>query len=124
VTFRYKDYRIDGPGRYTTMTLDTHEFIRRFLMHVLPKGLHRIRHYGFFANATRAVNIAKVRELLSVAPATKEPESSKAATAGQACTLPCPCCGGRMLIIEFFEPGCEPKNRPSSTPRVVRIDTS
>jgi Putative transposase len=54
VTFRYKDYRIDAPGRYTTMTLDTHEFIGRFLMHVLPKGPHRIRHYGFLANGTRA----------------------------------------------------------------------
>ena len=106
------------------MTLDTHEFIRRFLMHVLPKGLHRIRHYGFLANGTRADNIAKVRELLSVVPPTKDPESSKAAAADQACTLPCPCCGGRMLIIEFFEPGCEPKHRPSSAPRVVRIDTS
>jgi hypothetical protein len=76
VTFRYKDYRIDGPGRYTTMTLDTHEFIRRFLMHVLPKGLHRIRHYGFLANGTRADNIAKVRELLSVAP-TKSPRARR-----------------------------------------------
>jgi hypothetical protein len=78
VTFRYKDYRIEGPGRYTTMTLHTHEFIRRFLMHVLPKGLHRIRHYGFLANGTRAENIAEVRELLSVAPRMKQPENSQA----------------------------------------------
>ena len=106
------------------MTLDTHEFIRRFLMHVLPKGLHRIRHYGFLANGTRADNIAKVRELLSVAPPSKEPESSKAAAADQACTRPCPCCGGRMLMIEIFAPGCEPQPRPSSTPPVVWIDTS
>jgi len=126
VTFRYKDYRIDGPGRYTAMTLDTHEFIRRFLMHVLPKGLHRIRHYGFLANGTRAANIAKVRELLSVAPRMQEPESSQAPAADQACASPrpCPCCGGRMLIIEFFKPGCEPKHRPSPTPLVVKIDTS
>ena len=126
VTFRYKDYRIEGPGRYTTMTLDTHEFMRRFLMHVLPKGLHRIRHYGFLANGTRADNIAKVRELLSVAPRMKDSEISQTAAADQACALPCPCpcCGGRMLIIEFFEPGCEPKNQPSSPPPVVRIDTS
>jgi hypothetical protein len=54
VTFKYKDYRIEGPARYTTMTLDTHEFIRRFLMHVLPKGLHRIRHSGLLANGHRA----------------------------------------------------------------------
>ena len=68
VTFRYKDYRIDGPGRYKTMTLPTHEFIRRFLMHVLPKGFHRIRHYGLFANGNRAANLARARELLHVAP--------------------------------------------------------
>ena len=90
VTFRYKDYRIEGPARYTTMTLDTHEFIRRFLMHVLPKGLHRIRHYGLLANGHRANNIAKVRALLSVAPSTKEPEDSKTAPADHACALPRP----------------------------------
>ena len=54
VTFKVKDYRIEGPGRYTTMTLDAGEFIRRFLIHVLPKGFHRIRHYGLFASANRA----------------------------------------------------------------------
>ena len=66
VTFKWKDYRIEGPDRYKTMTLPTHEFIRRFLMHVLPKGLHRIRHYGLFANGNRAANIARARELLAV----------------------------------------------------------
>jgi hypothetical protein len=108
------------------MTLDPFEFIRRFLMHVLPKGLHRIRHCGFLANGTRAENIAKVRELLSVAPRIQEPESSQAPATDQACALPhpCPCCGSRMFIIEFFEPGCEPKHRPSQTPLVVNIDTS
>ena len=64
VTFRVKDYRIDGPGRYKTMTLKAHEFIRRFLIHVLPKGLHRIRHYGLFASARRADNIARIRLML------------------------------------------------------------
>jgi hypothetical protein len=54
ITFKWKDYRIEGPDRYKTMTLPTHEFIRRFLTHVLPKGLHRIRHYGLFANGNRA----------------------------------------------------------------------
>ena len=95
-------------------------------MHVLPKGLHRIRHYGFLANGTRADNIAKVRELLSVAPSIQEPENSQTPAADQACALPnpCPCCGGRMLIIEFFQPGCEPTHRPSSPRPVVRIDTS
>src|SRR6516162_5494652 len=66
VTFTWKDYRIEGPGRYKTMTLATHEFIRRFLMHVLPKGLHRIRNYGLFANGNRTANIARARELLGV----------------------------------------------------------
>ena len=70
VTFKWKDYRIDGPDRYKTMTLPTGEFIRRFLMHVLPKGFHRIRHYGLFANGNRAANIARARELLAMpAPA-------------------------------------------------------
>src|ERR1700682_5761486 len=66
VTFKYKDYRIEGPGRYKTMTLATHEFIRRFLIHVLPKGFHRIRHYGLLASGSRAANIARARELLAV----------------------------------------------------------
>ena len=126
VTFKYKDYRLDGPARYTTMTLDPHEFIRRFLMHVLPKGLHRIRHYGLLANTNRAANIAKARELLAVPPLSNEPETAKATDPEQPCALarPCPCCGGRLLIIETFAPGCEPRHRPSSTPPMVRIDTS
>ena len=66
VTFKYKDYRIEGPPRYKTMTLAAHEFIRRFLIHVLPAGFHRIRHYGLFANGSRADNIARARELLNV----------------------------------------------------------
>ena len=66
--FRWKDYRINGAGRWKTMRLHPHEFIRRFLTHVLPKGFHRIRHYGLFANATRAENIATARALLNVTP--------------------------------------------------------
>ena len=126
VTFKCKDYRIDGPGRYTTMTLHPHEFIRRFLMHVLPKGLHRIRHYGLLANGNRADNIARVRELLAMAPRAKEPEDVKAAETDHPCVLPrpCPCCGGRMLIIETFAAGCEPKYRPAPTIPAIRIDTS
>ena len=71
VTFKWKDYMIEGPGRYTTMTLPTHEFIRRFLVHVLPKRFYRIRHYGLLANGNRAANIARARELLAV-PARSE----------------------------------------------------
>jgi hypothetical protein len=63
--FKVKDYRIDGPDRYTTMTLDTSEFIRRFPIHVLPTGFHRIRHYGFLANSSRAEALARARELLA-----------------------------------------------------------
>src|SRR5262249_21300722 len=78
VTFRYKDYRIDGPGRYKTMTLATDEFIRRFLIHVLPKRrFHRIRHYGLLASGNRAANIARARELLATPSPSKEPELSE-----------------------------------------------
>ena len=73
ITFRYKDYRADGRARYKTMRLATDEFIRRFLIHVLPHGFHRIRHYGLFANGNRAANIARARDLLAVQPAQSNP---------------------------------------------------
>jgi hypothetical protein len=90
------------------------------------KGLHRIRHYGLLANVNRAANIAKARELLAVPPLSNEPDTAKAAEADQPCALPrpCPCCGGRMFIIETFAPGREPKYRPNATPPMLRIDTS
>jgi hypothetical protein len=123
VTFKVKDYRIEGAGRYTTITLDTHEFIRRFLMHVLPKGFHRIRHYGLLASGVKAENLARMRALLDVAPPDQpEPEAVNGADAGDVLPTPCPCCGGRMLIIERFEAGCQPRQRP--TPVIIRIDTS
>jgi hypothetical protein len=126
VTFRYKDYRADGPARYKIMTLAAYEFIRRFLMHVLPKGFHRIRHYGLFASGNRADNIARARELLAAPPRAAAPHSrspSEPDESDQPRTLPkpCPCCGGRMLIIETFAAGREPRHR--ATP-VSRIDTS
>jgi len=124
VTFTWKDYRIQGPGRYKTMTLPTHEFIRRFLMHVLPKGLHHIRHYGLFANGNRAVNIVRARELLGVPSRAKAAETSTTATTDER-VLPRPCCcGGRMIIIETFAAGCQPKHRPASATTAVGIDTS
>jgi hypothetical protein len=120
VTFKVKDYRVEGPGRYTTMTLATHEFIRRFLIHVLPKGLHRIRHYGLLAGPTRAGNLARMRELLAVpAPADGKVEAHAPDRPEQ----PCPCCGGRMRIIEVFEHGCMPHYQ-ARAPAVIRIDTS
>jgi hypothetical protein len=122
VTFKVKDYRIEGAGRYKTMTLAAHEFIRRFLIHVLPKGLHRIRHYGFLANGSRADNIARIRQMLGRATTPEQPtrdhtdDDSQAQTPAEAC----PCCGGRMIVIETFEPGATPCYRP--TPPT--IDTS
>ena len=125
VTFRYKDYRADGRARYKVMTVGTHEFIRRFLMHVLPRGFHRIRHYGLFANRNRAANIARARELLAVPSRPKQPETPEA-TADEPRVLPrpCPCCGGRMIIIETFARGCQPRHRPAPVPVAIRIDTS
>jgi Putative transposase len=95
-------------------------------MHVLPKGLHRIRHYGLFANGNRAAHIAKARELLAVPVPVTEPETAAAPESDQPCVLPrpCPCCGGRMLVIEIFARGCEPKHRPTHRPPLIRIDTS
>jgi len=121
VTFRWKDYRIDGPDRYKVMRLQAGEFIRRFLIHVLPSGFHRIRHYGLFAGGSRAENIARVRALLS-APA-QQNDADDAADADEPHTLshPCPCCGGRMIIIETFEPGRSPRTHPINS---ITIDTS
>jgi Putative transposase/Transposase zinc-binding domain len=124
VTFSYKDYRADGRTRSKRMTLATHEFIRRFLIHVLPDGFHRIRHYGLFASAARADNIARARQLLNApAPQTQSNEAD-AADPNPPPTLshPCPRCGGRMIIIETFERGATPRYRP--TPPAIRIDTS
>jgi putative transposase/transposase-like zinc-binding protein len=122
VTFKVKDYRVQGPGRYTTMTLAVAEFIRRFLLHVLPKGFHRIRHYGFLAGGAREERLAQARELLQVAAHTAaDPEHEAAAddATGSALAAPCPCCGGRMVVIETFDAGCQPRHAPT-----IRIDTS
>jgi len=124
VTFRYKDYRVDGLERFKTMTLVTGEFIRRFLIHVLPKGFHRIRHYGLLANGQRADNVAKARELLAVPRpvAEAEPQADAAIDTPAIHPRPCPCCGSRMIIIEVFARGCQPRTRPTAI--VIRIDTS
>jgi hypothetical protein len=111
VTFRYKDYRRDGPERQRVMTLAPHEFIRRFLLHALPHGFHRIRHYGLLAGSVRKLNIARARELLAVAPAPSQPETVEA-TEPLDWRPPCPCCGGRMRIIETFERWMQPRAPP------------
>ena len=114
VTFKWKDYRAKGDARYKLMTLDTDEFIRRFLIHVLPDGFHRIRHYGLFANANRAGNIALARRLLGLLdtpPSSGDSDGTKNPHQGSEWNA-CPCCGGRMIIIETFEPGCQPRHWP------------
>jgi predicted Zn-ribbon and HTH transcriptional regulator len=120
VTFKWKDYRIEGRDRYKQMTLATDEFIRRFLIHVLPKGLHRIRHYGLFAKGSCADNIARARQLLAVSNSQGEPTVG---TVDPSKTR-CPCCGGRMIIIELFERGTTPRHRPTGPTIAIRIDTS
>jgi hypothetical protein len=107
VAFRWKDYRIDGPGRWKTMRLHPREFIRRFLLHVLPRGFRRIRHYGLFANANRAENIATARALLGADPPAADPQQQPDITPDALRVLHCPCprCGARMIVIEVFECG-------------------
>ena len=122
VTFGVKNYRVDGAGRYTTMTLDTPEFIRRVLLHVLPKGFHRIRHTGFLTSGTKVDNIAKARELLAVPKCLPVTDATEpAASVGP--THHCPCCGGAMHIIETFERGETPRHQAQAS-RLNRIDTS
>jgi hypothetical protein len=114
VTFKWKDYRAKGEARYKLMTLDADEFIRRFLIHVLPDGFHRIRHYGFLANANRADNIALARRLLGVSDPAPSNVDSDHADGGHedAEWNACPCCGGRMVLVETFKPGCQPQLWP------------
>ena len=119
-TDKWKDYRAKGDARYKLMTLDADEFIRRFLIHVLPDGFHRIRHYGLFANSRRAENIARARQLLNV-PAPQNALSDTDSTGDgepRPSSHPCPCCGGRMIIIEIFECGCSPRYHPTVPNRV------
>lgn len=106
VTFRVKDYRLKGAGRHTSMTLTTPEFIRRFLIHVLPKGQHRIRHYGFYGNGNRAANIARIRHLLGVRAFEQDQDNNTSPTVEppRVLALPCPCCGGRLIIIHAIAP--------------------
>jgi len=117
VTFRWKDYRVKGPTRHKTMTLDADEFMRRFLLHVLPAGFHRIRHYGLLSNGSRKADLALVRKLLP-------PASVSAATAGDASqeasvpapTFVCRHCGAAMAIIETFARGQSIRAPPTAEP--------
>ncbi|WP_324131955.1 IS91 family transposase [Bosea sp. (in: a-proteobacteria)] len=127
VTFRWKDYRARSSGKAwrKTMTLTAHAFIRRFLLHVLPDGFHRIRHYGLLASSRRADTIARIRQIMAAAtPATTTADREAEIAAEQSDPVderrsPCPCCGGRMILVERFAPGTAPR-----TILAVRIDTS
>ena len=115
---------IEGPDRYKVMMLPVHDFIRRFLMHVLPAGFHRIRYYGLLASGKRADNIARARKLLAAPLLPTEAIKAAGSDANQphAPKHPCPCCGGPMIIIETFARGCSPQHRPTAP--MIRIDTS
>jgi hypothetical protein len=108
VTLSYKDYRRDGADRHRIMTIPAGEFIRRFLSHVLPRGFHRIRHYGLLAGSRRKASLGLARDLLQVAP---EPEALYTEELADL-RPPCPCCGGHMIIIETFERWQQPRAPP------------
>jgi hypothetical protein len=117
VVFRYKDYK-GAAVRYREMHLDADEFIRRFLIHVLPDGFHKIRHYGLLANAVRVENIARARALLNLAPTASTLDATAREEPEPETPAPCPCCGGRMVLIETFERSAATKlwTRPSAAP--------
>jgi len=117
VSFRWKDYRAKAKTRYKTMTLSANEFMRRFLLHVLPGGFHRIRHYGLLANAARRNNLARARELLHVVSEPAQPQPPDEPTAIVQPIFVCRDCGAAMLIVETFARG-QPIRAPP-TPRVA-----
>jgi hypothetical protein len=114
VTFRWKDYRATGKTRHKTMTLATDEFIRRFLLHVLPSGFHRIRHYGLLASGARREHLARARELLHVVAVAAVPQPPTDVANVQP-TFVCPHCGAAMIIVEVFARG-QPIRAPPTSP--------
>lgn len=117
VTMRYKDYRRDGADRQRVMTLSADEFIRRFLLHVLPRGFHRIRHYGLLAGSSRKASLALARELLDVIPEAEATPIDEPVDP----TPPCPCCGGKMIVIEVFARRRQPRAPPSAAAPIRTI---
>ncbi|SFG54817.1 Transposase zinc-binding domain-containing protein [Novosphingobium sp. CF614] len=114
VTFRFKDYRRDGQERQQVMTLTSDEFIRRFLIHVLPRGFHRIRHYGLLSSSARKDSLALARKLLNAEVPMIKTEADQPTDNRP----PCPCCGGHMTIIEAFARWCQPRAPPSPIPSI------
>jgi hypothetical protein len=115
VTFRWKDYRAHEHNRYKTMALDAAEFIRRFLIHTLPRGFHRIRHYGLFANARREMNLQRARQLLEI-DAEPDDDCDDELEAGSPLWLRCPTCGASMRVIDTFHPPRAPPARGRDPP--------
>ena len=113
VTFRWKDYRAKGKTRHKAMALSPQEFMRRFLLHVLPAGFHRIRHYGLLANSNRRINLALVRELLQVTPSPSEASADDGSTA-PAPTFVCAHCGHAMTVLQVFLRDCSIRAPPAS----------
>jgi hypothetical protein len=118
VSFRWKDYRENGALKSKAMRLAVGEFLRRFLLHVLPSGFHRIRHYGLFANGHRTDKLDLCRRLLGVSSASTDcvHNDDTGSTDSNYEPPPCPCCGGRMIIIETFD------GPPSRHYHVRRLD--
>ena len=116
VRFKWKDYRCKGHKKYKTMTLETGEFMRRFLLHVLPSGFHRIRHYGFFSNTTRKTKVSQALNLLSPPIAresalTKEEHPDHSTSISKSVYV-CPACGEPMVIVESFLSDSVPRAPP------------
>jgi hypothetical protein len=114
VTFRWKDYRAKGKTRHKAMTLSPQEFMRRFLLHVLPGGFHRIRHYGLLANSNRRDNLALARELLHVAPPPPDESRPTMRSDSPAPTFVCAHCGHAMVVLQVFLRGCSIRAPPAS----------
>ncbi len=111
VTFKWKDYRIKSGDRMKVMRLNTSEFIRRFLIHILPSGFHRIRHTGFLANGIRRNRIEMIRRLLDLNPnADLKTDDNHCADANEK-EQACPKCGGVMIVVETFKRGQLPRSR-------------
>src|SRR5215469_15792139 len=106
-----RNYRHDGGQRPRVMTLAIDEFIRRFLLHLLPCGFHRIRHYGLLAASARKLSLARARDLLTVAP---PPADQKPQQQRDTCS-PCPCCDGQMVVVEIFARWCQPRAPPRAS---------
>lgn len=114
VSFRWKDYRANGRMRHKTMTLSPDEFMRRFLLHVLPAGFHRIRHYGLLANAGRRENLARIRQILGAGsrPDQDSPVEEATALGSPGPIFVCPCCGAAMIVVETLMRGASIRAPP------------